>query len=82
MKSTKSTRKITIPLTPEQERDLRDIRNEFDVYRMHAALDSLFTYALDGMGSSCHAEDASADHWQLTRAKKLVAILLQPNIEI
>lgn len=80
--NTDKTTTITITLTEDQSRDLRDVRNEFDAYKMNAALDSIFTYALEGMGDGAHAEDAAADHWNLCRAKKLTAILLQPGIEI
>ena len=70
------TTTIQVTLTEAQAQDLKDIREEFDVYKLHSGLDTIFNYCLRGMKNSLHAEDASSDHYTLSCAKNLVAMLL------
>lgn len=82
MQSKKDAATITVPLTEEQEKHLREIRNEFDLYRISKQLDDIFSYALEGFGNSCHAGDVTQDFYALSRVRQLVAILMQPGIEM
>lgn len=75
------TSTITVPLTKRQQQNLSQIREEFDLYRLNETLDNLFTYALDGLGGSCHAGDVAKDQYALAKIRQLIAIIMQPDLE-
>jgi len=73
---------IQVSLTEEQVRNLNIIVNEQNPEEMRNNLEEIFNYALLGMGSSMHAEDASEYYWTIVRAKQLATVLLQEGFEI